>query len=208
MRSTTAIGFLSLLIPFVSGFHVSGNEVEGGLYKVSIDARGQQVHELLTPDLVSRDAGLAKASNALVLADREIPARFKSAAKELFAREPRLYCGCGIVLDRSDCDAAVDNMKVQIRNHGGRVFVPIGQAYYAVRGGVVSFICTRRGNNAITGVSEGDFTNLLGVVTQNCGLYVAGTYRHGDSNASEDVGYMNAGGDFCGAAEASNKERC
>ncbi|KAK3983860.1 hypothetical protein QBC44DRAFT_254185 [Cladorrhinum sp. PSN332] len=207
--ATTALGLLSLLLPpVVSGFRVTGKETPDGFYKAYYDASGKEVHELLTPATVEADKQHIKAAGLVSIAPG-ISAR--DARGLLNARDDqRLYCGCGLILDRSDCDAAVANMKNQINNNGGTVYVPIGQAYYAVRGGVVSFICSRKGNSAVTGVSVAGFTDLLKEVTKYCGQYVPGTYKHGTpiDTAAVDVGYMFSGQDFCARAESSSKDRC
>ncbi|KAK0706124.1 hypothetical protein B0T26DRAFT_679848 [Lasiosphaeria miniovina] len=134
-----------------------------------------------------------------------------SSAQDLFAQaDQRVFCKCSSVLDRSDCDAAVAvaDMKKQILNYGGTVLVPIGKSYYSKRGGVVAFICTRKGNAAISTLSEAGFADLLGVATQKCGLYVPGTYKHGNptNSAASDVGYiMSSKEGFRADAERSNK---
>ncbi|KAK3989420.1 hypothetical protein QBC44DRAFT_241638 [Cladorrhinum sp. PSN332] len=207
MRPTTiALGFLSLFLPVVSAFHISGNETEGGLYKVYLDASGNEIHELVTPATINADAQQLKEA-ALVQHAPATPDRHRNL--NAYPTQ-RVFCGCGIAMNSRNCDDAVANMKEQIRNRGGTISVPTGQSYYAVRGGVVAFVCSRPGNTAVTPVTEQLFGELLEVVTYLCGRYVPGTFKHGTpiDSAAVDVGYMLSGGDFCGSAESSSRDSC
>ncbi|KAK4224048.1 hypothetical protein QBC38DRAFT_515710 [Podospora fimiseda] len=204
--TTTALGIVALLLPVVSAFQVTGNEIEGALYKVYTDASGNEVHELVTNEIFKADtdsviaAGIAQSS---AVSARDVRGILNARA------DRRLYCGCGILLDRSDCDASVNDLRGQLRSKG-TAYVPIGQAYYAVKNSVVSFVCSRKGNSAVTGVSENTFNGLLEQISHYCGPYIAGTYKHGTpiNSAAVDVGYMRSGGDFCARAESSPNQNC
>ncbi|KAK4228438.1 hypothetical protein QBC38DRAFT_152559 [Podospora fimiseda] len=210
MRAAATVLGLLFLLPIASAFHISGNEIDGALYRVYLNAPGHEVHELATPPIVAADFHyVVDAGQAL--APAAVSARGLRSRGILEARiDRRLFCGCNIIMDRSDCDEAVANLKQQITNNGGRVYVPSGLSYYAIRGSVVAFICSPGSNSAVTPVDLPTLSNLYGQITHYCGQYTPGTYKHGTpiASASVDVGYMNSGGNFCATAESSLATKC
>ncbi|KAK3332785.1 hypothetical protein B0T19DRAFT_111318 [Cercophora scortea] len=207
MLFTTAILLLPIAAPLISAFTLHSNNITNGIFKAYHDAAGNEVHEILTLDAINADAQAAVASGVAV-ASRSLG---KNPHVSRFDPARRSWCGCGLNMDHSDCDSAVEELKKQIRSHNGRIFVPIGQAYYSIWGNVVAFVCSPGSNSAITGISESALTYGLSFLTDHCGRYVPGTYIEGAINvASELEGYMevNGGVDFCAKSTSSGSWNC
>ncbi|KAF2748172.1 hypothetical protein M011DRAFT_476786 [Sporormia fimetaria CBS 119925] len=117
----------------------------------------------------------------------------------------QLWCGCGNNMNHGDCDAAVDDLKNQLRGGGccGGFL-----NYYSIRGSVVAFACNRNGDNVSRG--DGDFSWAIGEITNRCGWYVAGSFDAGDWDYQMIMGYMiyHPGLDFCGMSTSSPHGSC
>ncbi|KAK3693250.1 hypothetical protein B0T22DRAFT_449284 [Podospora appendiculata] len=207
MLFTTAILLLPIAAPLISAFSLHSKNITNGIFKAYHDKTGNEVHEILTLDGINKDAQAAVASGVAV-ATRSLD---KNPHVARFDTARRSWCGCGLNMDHSDCDNAVELLKRQIRAHNGQIFVPIGQAYYSIYGNVVAFVCSPGSNSAITGITESSFTWALGFLTDHCGRYVPGTYIEGAINvAGELEGYMevNGGVDFCAKSTSSSSWNC
>ncbi|KAJ9130752.1 hypothetical protein NKR19_g9770 [Coniochaeta hoffmannii] len=189
--------------------------VSNGVYKASYDNLGNEVHILLTPEILQDDAAGLIAAHLVAAPPAAVTAPPVSQ-RDAYRRS---YCDCGDNLDHSDTDAATDRLRDAIARGGGTAYVPIGEGIYGTVDGVTAFICTPKKNTAVTPVDRATYDYALGFVSEKCGRYVPGTYVHGDLNgekmnqnaAQEDMGYKNNKyGDawVCEHAEEGRKDHC
>lgn len=97
------------------------------------------------------------------------------------------------------------DLKSQISGANGQL--PKDLNYYSIKGAVVAFLCNE---GPLLAINSGDLTALFASITNECGWYVAGTYRSLDGAYDWRLGYMQyySGLDFCAAATSSSASRC
>lgn len=170
---------LPLLLSSVTGFVIPQGQADG-VYSVHMDEAGNEVHTLLSGPEVS-----AREINPLV------------------ARATRTWCGCGIVLNNGDTDAA----NADLRNKLGRgTNIGARGAMYSVRGSAAAFACNLSGASKLFSGDALPQNNAQ--ITNACGRYTAGTYGELGNYVT---GYMRSsenGGNFCGAATGAGASRC
>ncbi|KAL8415121.1 hypothetical protein RB594_006090 [Gaeumannomyces avenae] len=172
-----------------------------GVYRAYYNAEGQEVHEALTADMLvtSEPAGETTILQPPVVA----PVTPRQAGNPLLSkRRDNIYCGCGFTLNPGDCDAVVDNLKSQL---GGFTWISPRMSYYSILGrSVVAFVCNLSDQYTL-GVTASTYADWLGVITDECGRYIAGSEGTPGSSAQ---GYMRVTGDFCGNALTSPAHNC
>lgn len=156
-------------------FEIPANTPDG-VYVVSTDASGNEVHEKL-----------ADPSSGFT-----VPSQPLSVRKRAMMKRDKTTCGDGRELNHGDCDAANADLDVQCGGPGG-VFVPGGLDWYSKRGNTVAFFCNFGGNNRCDSNSRG---RASAAITAVCGLYKPGW-------TGPDAGYLTYGYDhvdsrFCG----------
>lgn len=191
----------AFLVVGVSAFRLPGN-LEDGRYGVYVDEHGQEVHMRLTSEgsSVVHVARHAEADHQSII---ENPLEKRS--------EVGIWCGCGIELNHGDCDAAVNALSDELAtNPGTDPFL----SHYLIRGSVVAFLCADCCGPVSIQVQPWELHDALARVTQDCGWYIAGTYRMFKSYEQTldwaSLGYMRyfEGLDFCGAALGSSQHSC
>ncbi|KLU84493.1 hypothetical protein MAPG_03534 [Magnaporthiopsis poae ATCC 64411] len=217
MLSPTALLISSLTL--VAAFKVPEGQANG-VYRAYYNAEGQEVHELLTPEMLISSPPEGAASVLQRSAPAAVaPGRFRRLTLLLvisFYCNTELapssggrrtgydiYCGCGFTLDPGDCDAVVANLKAQFGS--GYTFIQPRMSYYSIMGrSVVAFVCNYSGS-AYLGVSAQTYGEWLIVITAECGRYIAGSEG---TPGSSSQGYMRSGSDFCANALTSPAHHC
>ncbi|KAH6658867.1 hypothetical protein BKA67DRAFT_652150 [Truncatella angustata] len=165
--------------------------LKDGVYRTYLDSQGNEVHEKLS-DPINQSP------------EPVVSINFTPASPLLSKRDPVIYCGCGYGMDHSYCDAAVADLKTQV---GSGVHIAPATSYYSIRGSVVAFACEYTGVGTMF-ISGSDITYMAADITSACGLYIAGSYKYGGTNAA--FGYMRytSGLNFCANALSSSAHSC
>lgn len=147
-----------------------------GVYVVSIDDNGKEVH-----------SKLADPSSSITPQGQPLSVRARPMIKRAITT-----CGDNQELNHGDTDAANADLDNQCGGAGG-VFVPGGHDWYSKRGGTVAFFCNFGGDNRCDSNSR---QRSSATITSVCGLYKAGW-------TGPDAGYLTYGYDhvnskFCG----------
>jgi hypothetical protein len=173
-----------------------------GFYVAYYDASGHEVHQPVTPDMISQVIDHETVASNLVSRPYPVPTTSKRQTNFW-----ETWCGCGIEVNHGDCDAAVADLKFQTRD---RVRIEARMAYYSIRGSAVAFACNLTGQTAV--ISDEGVGLSTQHITSNCGSYIAGTaLHHFDSTAEFPfTGYMrySSGLDFCAASTSSTSNHC
>ncbi|KZM18905.1 uncharacterized protein EKO05_0010399 [Ascochyta rabiei] len=168
---------------------------EDGVYKVDTLEDGSTVHTKIV------DAADIDRSQPEVQGISLVPDETSSLQKR---GNDQVWCGCGYNMVSGDCDAAVADLKTQLRPST----INPGQAYYSIRGKVVAFACNR-GNRNWT-VFPQNLGDSLADITNKCGWYIAGAKQTGNDDQALLLGYQrwNGNDDFCGGARSSSQNHC
>ncbi|KAL8364553.1 hypothetical protein RB595_003709 [Gaeumannomyces hyphopodioides] len=201
MLFPTALLVTSLTL--ASAFRVPEGQA-AGVYRAYYDAEGKEVHELLTPDMLvdtpPEDAEVHSLSGPAPAP--AVTPRYASGNPLLSKRRDNIYCGCGFTLNPGDCDAVVDNLKAQLGDH---TWISPRMSYYSIMGrSVTAFVCNLSGTSTL-GIRASVYAEILGVITGECGRYIAGSEGTPGSAA---FGYMRSGSDFCRDALSSSAHHC
>jgi hypothetical protein len=195
---------LPLLVSAAAAFVLPAG-ISDGFYMAHINEDGLEVHTRLPSSPSSAD--VAAGSNAVVSA--RDPSALASQVDtspnpKLSKRISSIWCGCGVTLDRGNCDAAVAGFKSQVA--GGRGIPPY-TAWYEARGNVIFFSCNA--GDAVLYHDVNIISNIAAEITRACGLYIAGTFQR-EEYSGEASGYMRnfAGLNFCADAKSSPLHRC
>ncbi|EJT72318.1 hypothetical protein GGTG_09184 [Gaeumannomyces tritici R3-111a-1] len=172
-----------------------------GVYRAYYNAEGKEVHEPLTADMLVMSE--PEGETTILQAPTVAPVTPRQAGNPLLSkRRDNIYCGCGFTLNPGDCDAVVDNLKAQL---GGHTWISPRMSYYSIMDrSVVAFVCNLSGRSTL-GISANAYADWLGVITDECGRYIAGSEGTPGSSA---LGYMRVTGDFCGDALSSPSHHC
>ncbi|KAL8388808.1 hypothetical protein RB595_008946 [Gaeumannomyces hyphopodioides] len=173
-----------------------------GVYRAYYNAEGQEVHEPLTADMLVTSAPEGPAT--IMQSPAVAPVTPRQAGNPLLSkRRDNIYCGCGFTLNPGDCDAVVDNLKSQFGS--GYAWIQPRMSYYSIMGrSVVAFVCNLSSRSTL-GVTAQTYGEWLGVITGECGRYIAGSEGTPGSSAQ---GYMRVGSDFCANALGSSSHHC
>ncbi|RGP76805.1 hypothetical protein FLONG3_5073 [Fusarium longipes] len=206
--STILVGAASAAVAkYEAGTEVQGFKLPEGLtdgfYVAYFDDAGNEVHEMVNVPISSGAMSGLPLSTSTIGNDEG----------KLHARAAELYCGCGFKMNTRDCDAAVEDLKVQSDrcyadkkkcNH----LIDRKMSWYSIRGSVVAFACNWFWEPVAMGRRD-YLTDVMARITKNCGLYVPGTYTSSEGGVPY-YGYMNyrAGLDFCMDSDSSNRPRC
>jgi hypothetical protein len=171
-----------------SGFNIPAN-LSNGLYEVYVDATGQEIHTLVSTDLVTSSP-----------APPTLNTRQSSVNPQ-----GDMDCGCGFYVDRGNCDIAVHTLENWAGNGNTAGY---NNAEYVISNNVVAFICFGDHEGGVPdSVSASEMASEAQTITDQCGSYVAGTYRQWSWGAYDEFfwwnyGYMQYfnGLNFCGAA--------
>lgn len=162
-----------------------------GVYGVTIDERGHQVHTLIS------ELDLAAVPMDATTRDMDV-------SKRQVAGNGEFWCGCGNPLVPSNCDAAVSNLERQLPTNGD---TRIYNNYYAINGPVVAFVCII--GKYAADLTGGEVSAYYGQITAKCGRYISGTFEHAQEG-TYFVGYMQytPGLNFCDDATHSTHHSC
>ncbi|CAO2651778.1 Nn.00g000610.m01.CDS01 [Neocucurbitaria sp. VM-36] len=182
LNLATAATLLTLAQAFVIP---SGTE--DGVYGVSVREDGTEVHTKIS----ERDPTSATPYNEVSAFEKR--------------QNDRIWCGCGFNMNPGNCDAAVADLKKQMKPS----LVKPKMSFYSIRGDVVAFACNRSPNRNWLLV-ESNYANALARITGACGRYIAGSTEFGDPNQALIVGYQRyTNGDrFCDSATSSPSYHC
>ncbi|KAH7040912.1 uncharacterized protein B0I36DRAFT_358142 [Microdochium trichocladiopsis] len=186
------------------GFKLPANLTDG-FYAAYFNETGHEVHELIrgpaTPEEIAR---YYEAVASDPQPEAQLEARQNPGAT--------YWCGCGLSMHHGDCDAAVEDLKVQSDNCYGSWdcdnLIRPGLAWYSIRGSVVAFECNL--NWLLVPASRRDGqTDIFQKITNKCGWYVPGTWAN-NNGLTPFIGYMNyrANLDFCTDSISSNRPFC
>jgi hypothetical protein len=194
MRSLLVLTF-PLLFVSASAFSFTSKPADG-VYAVSVDAEGNEVHQPLTEDMILR---IAPEGANIINA---------TASSGVSKRADNTWCGCGYGMDHGSCDAAVDDLKRQLGT-GAYITAPY-QSFYSVRGSVVAFVCNFHYDTTFFYANADYFGQSAARITDSCGWYIAGSEGYQARTDIATLGYMNfaTGTDFCGNALSSPAHSC
>lgn len=149
-----------------------------GVYAASYsDGDGSEVYEYLQ-DL----GGISSRTSPMI-------SRYEHLVPSTLTKRDRAWCGCGIGMDHYDCDAATHCLESFLGS--GHIIDPF-KALACKYGSVVAFMCEHQ--DEIRRLTSGDATYSFQVVTQKCGLYIAGTAQLAGGLTG---GYMRNSDDYC-----------
>ena len=171
---------LALFIGAVAGFTIPQGQPDG-VYAVSSDAKGVDVHTFLSAPVNSTEALSISATAA------------KFPRRGLAARQTQ-EIGCQhYELNHVNTDEAVEALKRQC----GPGAINSGYNFYSISGSTVAYICNM-GHTAVICESNG-VGEVFGRITGVCGRYGAGwETRWADRNTGATTGYEDRSAKFCG----------
>ncbi|OBT94078.1 hypothetical protein VE01_07083 [Pseudogymnoascus verrucosus] len=177
---------LSGLAALGSAFTLPG-DLANGLYEVSYNEVGEEVHRLVKTDFESTYVTLDHTKRGAVGNSRQT------------------WCGCAFPMNAGDTNIA--NQRIADYASSSPQ-LGAGAARYAIQNSAVSFICNFSAVSSIT-VPSNLVSNNAVDISYNCGNFIAGTSRMRPYEHT-DYGYMNysSGLNFCGAAEFSKQGTC
>ncbi|UNI23524.1 hypothetical protein JDV02_009343 [Purpureocillium takamizusanense] len=168
-----------------------------GIYAVTLDARGQEVHTRL-PD----DAELPQDLNLSAYDKREETKNTPWKSEDL-----NTFCTCGNGADKHDTDAAVQDLQSQLGQ--GKKFNYL--SVYSKRGDVVAFAC-KEAKLEFAETSAKDVELIMAEVRSACGAYTPGSanfkVKRDGTNRALTYGFMKLADkdvEFCRMATASYK---
>ncbi|KAF1847773.1 uncharacterized protein K460DRAFT_414455 [Cucurbitaria berberidis CBS 394.84] len=176
----------------LAGAFVIPSDVSDGVYEVVTREDGTEVHNKISssPEIKRDPTGVTPFNKVGALERRQ---------------NDRIWCGCGFNMNPGNCDAAVADLKNQMKPS----FVNAGQSFYSIRGDVVAFACNRSPNRSWLLVAS-NYANALGRISGSCGRYIAGATEFGDPGQALIVGYQRyaRGDNFCAASTSSPANHC
>ncbi|KAH8754794.1 hypothetical protein F5883DRAFT_376763, partial [Diaporthe sp. PMI_573] len=146
---------LSFFISSAAAFNLPGEQADG-VYLASIDASGNEVHDLVAPATAHRNAAPFPKTRNNEITARQISARDLPGFT---------FCGCDFKLNRGDTDAANNDLKIQI---GKAKHIEPNSTYYSIRGSVVAFACNEDGSS-LQKVWADIITQANVKITADCG---------------------------------------
>ncbi|RFN51332.1 hypothetical protein FIE12Z_4386 [Fusarium flagelliforme] len=192
------------LISHTSAFRVPAGTTDG-FYKVYLNAQGEEIHERVS------DVKDHATSRAPAIAEAKVPGETALDKRQNGERYYSTHCGCGIELNHTNCDDAVQDLKNQM--YDILWYLPAETAFYSIRDDVVAFSCNITPDSWYAQSAE-FVTEILGWVTNECGWYIAGTgsffTRQGGFFSTTYIGYMvwRNGVDFCHDSIRSDRSQC
>ncbi|KAJ3494293.1 hypothetical protein NLG97_g4172 [Lecanicillium saksenae] len=160
-----------------------------GVYTASFaEEDGSEVYEY-----IQDVAGITSRTTPMI-------SRYEHLVPSTLTKRNRTWCGCGIGMDRNDCDGATHCLEDFLGS--GRIIEPY-KGLFCKYGSVVAFMCEH--SNEIRNTNNGDAYVSFQYVTQSCGLYIAGTAQ---LDGGLTGGYMRTSDDFCFHDEDSGAGSC
>ncbi|KAJ8118084.1 hypothetical protein OPT61_g856 [Boeremia exigua] len=160
-----------------------------GVYKVETLADGSTVHTKII-DAADIDRNQPLVPGVSLAPINALSKRFHD----------QVWCGCGYNMVPGDCDAAVADLKTQLRPS----IINPGLAYYSIRGRVVAFVCNRGSGNWL--VFPQNLADSLATITNRCGWYIAGARQQGNDDQALLYGYQRWNGNVgTGSADHPGK---
>ncbi|KAH8678444.1 hypothetical protein BX600DRAFT_507390 [Xylariales sp. PMI_506] len=129
-----------------------------GVYVVSNVGTANEVHERLADLDIKAEIPSVNTTNST-----------PSTLSKRLGGPTDIRCGCGIVLNHADCDAATANLEAQLGSGG---HIEGGKCFYSIRNTVASFMCSYAETIEGTALQA---QLAFEEITDSCGLYVAGT---------------------------------
>lgn len=188
MQFTTTL--LAAVLASVAIAHPGYTVPEGapdGVYAVSIDESGNEVHEAVSGGFSAKFA-----------------ARSAAPASRLEARgSVSVGCNSNMPLNHADTDAANSALDAQC---GGYTTVGANKDFYSISNNVVAYYCNTQ--DWTEGCRAVDRQSASQAITAKCGLYNAG-WQHTETDFSGDdpdfyYGYADKSNTFCGRGESYN----